>query len=52
MEALIVSKGVEFYDFSDYEKLYQKPMFFKDQLHLNKKGVEVFDREVSNLIAN
>lgn len=52
MEELIVSKGVEFYDFSDYEKLYQKPQFFKDQLHVNTKGVEIFNREVSNLIVN
>ena len=49
MERMIKEKGVEFYDYSDFDKLYKKPEYFKDQLHMNVHGVEIFNREVSNL---
>lgn len=49
MERIIKAKDVEFYDYSDFDKLYKKPEYFKDQLHMNVHGVEIFSREVSNL---
>lgn len=52
MEELIVARGVEFYNYSDFGPLYNKPLYFKDQLHMNIKGVEVFDRAVSNRISH
>ena len=41
---------VEFHDFSDFDEVYRHPEYFKDQLHLNADGVEIFNREVSRII--
>jgi len=37
---------MKFYDYSAYSKLYQKNEFFKDQLHLNKIGADIFSRDL------
>ena len=50
MKQLVVARGAEFYDFSNYDPLYKKPKYFKDQLHLNVNGVEVFSREITYII--
>jgi len=44
------SNKLEFYDYSDFYKLYNTPKYFKDQLHLNKLGAEVFSEELANKI--
>jgi len=44
------ARGIEFYDYSDFDKLYKKPEYFKNQLHMNERGVEIFDTEISQNI--
>ena len=50
LKDMITEKGVEFYDFSAFDSIYQKPLYFKDQLHLNTKGVEIFDTALANIL--
>ena len=52
IDSLTGTKGVEFYDYSANDKLYKKADYFKDQLHMNMSGVEIFNDEVSKLITH
>jgi len=44
------SKSLKFYDYSNFSKVYNKQEYFKDQLHLNSKGAEIFSREFAKKI--
>ncbi len=50
LRTIITERGIEFYDYSDFDKLYRKPAYFKDQLHLNARGVEVFNHALGPLL--
>jgi hypothetical protein len=50
LSATISQKGIEFYDYSSFDELYHKPAYFKDQLHLNARGVEVFNHELGRIL--
>ncbi len=52
MESLVKSKGLDFYDYSDYWELYKKPQYFKDQLHLNDVGARAFSKLIAEEINN
>jgi hypothetical protein len=47
LKQLVNLQGIEFYDFSNYNEFYKSPEYFKDQLHLNKKGSELFSKILS-----
>ena len=44
------SENIEFYDYSDFSKLYKRPEFFKDQLHMNNMGSDIFSKDFSKKI--
>lgn len=50
LNILISEKGVEFHDYSNYKTLYQQPEYFKDQLHLNSEGADIFSHKISEII--
>jgi len=39
-----------FYDYSNYSKLYKKEKYFKDQLHMNNFGADLFSKEIVDKI--
>jgi len=52
MESMVKSKGLNFYDYSDYWEFYKKPQYFKDQLHLNAVGARAFSMSIAKEINN
>jgi len=50
VESICQENNVLFYDFSDYDKLYKNPIYFKDQLHMNLIGADIFTVEVCDII--
>jgi hypothetical protein len=52
LEKVVRNKGVEFYDYSRFEDVYGQAEYFKDQLHLNAKGVKVFNEDLRETLFN
>ncbi len=49
---IFYANNLEFYDYSDFFRLYKDPKYFKDQLHMNQSGAEIFSEDLSNKIMN
>ena len=48
----INNKNIEFYNYSDYSKLYKNPEYFTDQLYLNETGANIFSKDLVKRINN
>lgn len=42
--------GILFFDYSDYSQLYKNPIYFKDKLHLNRDGANIYSITVSKVL--
>ncbi|MET2984895.1 hypothetical protein [Aureibaculum conchae] len=50
LDSILKTNDVKLYDFSDYPEFYKKQIFFKDQLHLNKEGANLFSKSIAKVI--
>ncbi|MDY7394093.1 hypothetical protein UMM65_02490 [Aureibaculum sp. 2210JD6-5] len=50
VEKIFNKNNLPFFDYSNYLELYQKPEYFRDQLHMNNIGAEIFSRHFSKKI--
>jgi len=50
MELIFNKNNFQFIDYSNYLEFYQRPEYFKDQLHMNNQGAEIFSRHFSQKI--
>jgi len=46
LKIIFNENNIEFYDYSNAAKFYQKTIFFKDQLHLNNLGADIFSNDL------
>jgi len=52
LASIFKNNSFEFYNYSNYSKFYQKPEYFKDQLHLNEFGATIFSTNMAEVIKN
>lgn len=50
LKTILNKKNIEFYDYSNDTSFYQKKVFFKDQLHLNEVGADIFSNDLAEKI--
>ncbi len=50
LDSIFKNHNIDFYNYSDFPKLYKKPIYFRDQLHMNRLGAEEFSKDISNKI--
>ncbi len=46
LKKVFINNDLEFYDYSNHSKFYQKKYYFKDQLHLNGIGADNFSKDL------
>ncbi len=52
IKEIFKSNSLKLYDYSIFPKIYGSPKYFKDQLHMNFTGANIFSENLSNKIAN
>lgn len=52
IKEIFKSNSLKLYDYSNFPKIYGNPKYFKDQLHMNFIGANIFSENLSNKIVN
>jgi hypothetical protein len=50
LKTIAENNQIEFWDYSVWHKTYNNRALFKDQLHLNSNGADIFSCEIAMLI--
>ncbi len=50
IDSIFNESNTDFFDYSNFSNIYGKPKYFKDQLHMNNLGAEIFSKELMHKI--